>query len=366
MTGNLQEVNQEQALNLTKFFISAGQNIFLFGQRGIGKSFISLQAAKECGYKVSYINLSVIERADLAGYPNINSKDDIITFKSPYFLPPLIDDKADSIILFDEIDKCSPEITAPLLEILQFKKINGKPINVAACVLTGNLMNEGAYSNQISTAILDRGAKYNLSFNFDKWVDWAKLNDVHDLILGFLRANPEFACGAIEQTTQASPTPRAWTMASEALIKAKELKIVDIETVSQIISGFVGLEAGLRFNQWYSFYRLFDPYIHSLIETGSMNFDYAALTPTEKLVFVVSTCYYAKQKLLKETKNKGKFYSLENLCAFFTRYKVDYELQVMGIYNSFGFNDIVNRKLYECKTFFDLFTKISEGVSIRK
>jgi len=365
MGSNLQEVDQEQALNLTKFFINAGQNIFLFGRRGTGKTHISLQAAKECGLKINYINLSVIERADLAGYPNINSNDDIITFKSPYFLPPLKNDKPDSILLFDEIDKCSPEVTAPLLEILQFKKINGKSINVAACVLTGNLYNEGAYSNLISTAIMDRGAKYILDFNFDKWVDWAKLNGVHDLILGFLRANPEFACGKVEETQQASPSPRAWTLASEALLKAKELKIVDIETVSQIISGFVGREAGLKFEFWYNYFRRFEPFIHSLIETGEMNFAYNELIPTEKMVFVVSACYFAKQKLFKETK-KNKFYSLENLCSFFIKYKVDYELQVMGLYNSFSFDFIAKNKLYSCKMFFDLFTKISDGISIKK
>ncbi|MGI0059226.1 MAG: LAGLIDADG family homing endonuclease, partial [Nitrosotalea sp.] len=34
---NLQEIDQEQALNLTKFFIQSQHNIFLFGRRGVGK-----------------------------------------------------------------------------------------------------------------------------------------------------------------------------------------------------------------------------------------------------------------------------------------------------------------------------------------
>src|SRR5271166_1687357 len=34
---NLQEIDQEQALNLSKFFIKSQQNLFLFGRRGIGK-----------------------------------------------------------------------------------------------------------------------------------------------------------------------------------------------------------------------------------------------------------------------------------------------------------------------------------------
>lgn len=364
---NLQEIDQEQALNLTKFFIRAQQNLFLFGRRGVGKTHIALQAAKECGLEVNYINLSVIERPDLAGYPNMNSPGDVITFKSPAFLPALVQGtKPNSIILFDEVDKAPPEVTAPLLEILQFKAINGKKINVAGCILTGNLINEGAYSNQISTALLDRGAKYILSFNFDKWVDWAKSHNVHDLILGFLRSNPEFACGKTEDSCYASPSPRGWTIASEALMKARELKIVDIESVTHIISGFVGGEAGLRFKIWYEHYRRFEPFVHSLIESGSMALNFLELTPTEKVVFVISACYHAKQKVLSESsKSKNRFVYLENLCKFLVGSQVDYEVQVMGLYNSFDFDMIAKNKLYSCKEFFDLFARISENVTIK-
>ena len=364
---NLSEIDQEQALNLSKFFIQADQNLFLFGRRGVGKTHIALQAAKESGFKINYINLSVIERPDLAGYPDIYGKGDVITFKSPSFLPKLLDGaKPDSIILFDEVDKAPPEVTAPLLEILQFRAINGKRINVAGCILTGNLANEGAYSNQISSALLDRGAKYILTFNFDKWVDWAKTHNVHDLILGFLRSNPDFACGKIEESCYASPSPRGWTLASDSLVKARELKVVDIESVTHIISGYVGGEAGLRFKIWYEHYRKYEPFVHSLIDTGAMVFDYQSLTPTEKVIFVVTACYHAKQRVLTETKkSKNRFVYLENLCKFFVQYQVDHEVQVMGLYNSFDFDMITKHKLYESKEFFDHFTKLSENVSIK-
>lgn len=364
---NLQEIDQEQALHLSKFFIRSHQNLFLFGRRGVGKTHIALQAAEECGLKVSYINLSVIERPDLAGYPNLNAPGDVITFKAPAFLPKLLEAKADTILLFDEVDKAPSEVTAPLLEILQFRTVNGIPLNVTGCILTGNLINEGAYSNQISSALLDRGAKYILSFNFEKWVDWAKTNMVHDLILGFLRSNPEFACGELEDTCYASPSPRGWTLASEALIKAKDLKLVDIDTITHIISGFVGGEAGLRFKIWYEHYRKFEPFIHSLIEAGTMTMSFADLAPTEKVVFVVAACYHAKMKVFGESvKSKNRFVYLENLCKFFTNHNVDKELQVMGLYNSFDFDMIAKNKLYTCKEFFDLFTKISESVQLKK
>lgn len=364
---NLPEIDQEQALNLSKFFIKSQKNLFLFGRRGGGKTEIVLQAAQECNVKVHYINLSVIERPDLSGYPDINAPGDIITFKSPYFLPSFGDGAcSDSIILFDEVDKAPCEVTAPLLEILQFKKVNGKKINVLSCILTGNLINEGANSNIVSSALLDRGAKYILSFNFEKWVDWAKAHNVHDLILGFLRSNPEFACGKIEDITYANPSPRGWTLASDALIQAKELKIIDIESVTQIISGFVGSEAGIRFKIWYEHYRKFEPFVFSLIENGELNLNYHDLTPTEKVVFVVTACYFAKQKVFQETKTKKRFYALENLCSFLINNQVDPEVQVIGLYNSFDFDMIAQHKLYECQPFFELFSKLNQKITFKK
>ena len=120
---NLQEIDQEQALNLTKFFIRSNHNVFLFGRRGVGKTEIAIQAAKECGYKINYVNLSVIERPDLAGYPDMNAPGDVVNYKSPNFLPKLVEgQKPDRVILFDEVDKVSAEVTAPLLEILIIQK----------------------------------------------------------------------------------------------------------------------------------------------------------------------------------------------------------------------------------------------------
>ncbi len=365
---NLPEINQEQALNLGKFFIQSQQNLFLFGRRGVGKTEIAIQAAQECGYKVSYINLSVIERPDLAGYPDINSPGELVNFKSPYFLPSLSENqKPNHVLLFDEVDKASPEVTAPLLEILKFKKINGKPLNIVGCILTGNLANEGAYSNAISSALLDRGAKYILKFDLEKWIDWAKMNAVHDLIIGFLRANQDFACGKIEDSCYASPSPRSWTQASEALNKAKDHKILDNQSIFQIISGFVGEEAGIRFNMWYTHYREFEPHVKSLIDNGELTINFAKLAPTEQLVFVITACYFAKLKLFSEIpKNKNKFYFLENLINFFTQSNVDLEIQLMGLNNSFDFEMIANQKLYTCIPFFNHFKKLNENINIKK
>lgn len=358
---NLQSIDQEQALNLSRFFLKSGQNIFIFGRRGTGKTHIAIEAALECGYKISYINLSVVERPDIAGYPIINDSD-IVHYKSPYFLPSLQENKKpDCVLLFDEVDKCPQEVTAPLLEILDTHSINGKKLNVIACILTGNLANEGAFSNELNKALLDRGAKYILKFNFEKWLTWARAHGVHDLILGFLVSNPEYACGEIESSCYATPSPRGWTHASEALIKARTAKIVDIDTIVSIVSGFVGFEAGLKFRTWYNYYRGFEPIIASLIETGSCIINYNELTPTEKMVFCIAACHLTKIRFIQESKTKPQYQYVERLCNFLLTNNVALEIQAIGIANSFPAELVVNPKykLYQCKSFFDLSSKVS-------
>jgi len=364
---NLQEINQEEALSLCKFTIQTKGNIFLLGRRGVGKTEIAFQSAKENKLKINYINLSLLDRSDLFGYPNMHDQGELVTFKAPAFMPPLKEgQKADTIILFDEVDKAPSEVTSPLLEILQFRTVNGRPINAISCILTGNLSNEGAYSNHISTALLDRGSKYILSYNFDNWIEWAKINQIHDLVLGFLKSNPNYACGKENDISYASPSPRGWCLASEALNKARDNKIIDINTITNIVSGYVGAEAGIKFKIWYEHYRKFEPFIYTLIETGEMSLNYSGLAPTEKLVFAISSCHLVKNKIIQlKSKSEEKFKYLENLCRFMFNYKVDREIQILAMTNSFNFNFITNHKLYENKLFFDLFNDLSQSLEKR-
>ena len=358
---NIPKVDQEQIGNLVKFHIKSQQSCFIFGSKGTGKSDIIMQVAKECGYKLNYINLSVIERSDLCGFPNLQSSGDTIQFKSPYFLPKLTDGKPDTILLFDEVDKVSHEITAPLLEILLYKTINGQPLNIVSCILTGNLPEERAFSNQMSSALLDRGAKYILDFNFECWMTWAKEHGIHDLIIGFLQSNPEYCLGKTIDDSFASPSPRGWSLASVAIDKAKKLKMDDIDSITHMVSGYVGNDAGLRFRHWFEYYRKFEPFIHSLIERGYSNINFEDLIPTERLIFVITACHYTKQKTFAD-KGKSNFLYLDNLCKFFENYKVEPEVKLLGINNSFSFQDVAKYKLYSCKAFFELFSKLNENI----
>lgn len=363
---NLQSINQEQTLNLCRFYMRIGQNMLMLGRRGIGKTFIAMQSAIECGYKINYINLSVVERADLMGFPRMNDDGDLITYKSPYYLPPLKNNqKPDSIILFDEIDKCAPENTHPLLEILQFRTINNKPINAVSCVLTGNLINEQAYSNNLSTALLDRCSKYVLEFDFNVWIGWAREHNIHPLVLGFLMGNQELAVGQIETTEIASPSPRSWCYVSDCLIKAEEQKITDITTIIHIVAGFVGVEAALKFENYVRYSQKFEHIILSLVEKGQYNLAYNTLEPMEQLVFCIMMCYNAKNRIMNSNTNKKKMKYLDYICAFLVDQKVAPEVQFVALGNAFNFETmIVPHKLYEHGAFLKLHSTLTDNTQI--
>lgn len=340
--------------------------MLMLGRRGVGKSHLSIQAILDCGFKVNYINLSVLDCSDLAGFPSMFDKSDIITYKSPYFLPPLKEgQKPNQVILFDEVDKAPHELQGPLLEILQYRRINGKPLNAVACLLTGNLLEEGAYSHQISSALLDRCSKYILSFDLYQWLNWAKLHGVHDLILGFLISHPDHACGDIESTLLATPSPRGWTRASEAMIKAREHKITDIGTITQIIAGHVGANAALAFQTWYEYSREYEKIMPGIIEHGHSTLDFSKLDPTQQLIFAITLCHLAKHKVLGTTIKK-KIRYVEHVCRFFTDNNVSKEIQFVSILNAFPFDLITKHKLYQSTVFFDLVSKLQEGVKISK
>ncbi len=361
-SSNLQTINQDEAFNLCSLYTRIGQNFFLFGSKGIGKSHIVMRAIKENNFKINYINLSVLDRSDILGIPNIHDESDVVVYKSPYYLPTLKpNQKVDSVLLFDEADKCDSSVWAPLHEILQFRTLNGKKINAAACVLTGNLMDEHAYSNQVSSTILDRTAKYQLEFDLSIWLSWARENGVYDLIIAFLESNPDLARSNVDTSTMlAFPTARGWTQASTAILQARQHKITDIETITHIVAGFCGNQASVRFKIWYDYARKYESLITTLIESGYCPIEYHKFNPTEQLVFCITASHHTKLKILDSNSKKKQFKYLDNLCKFFNEYKVAKELVLSSVNNSFPFSMITKYGLVDHKAFFTLIQQLQK------
>jgi len=233
-----------------------------------------------------------------------------------------------TVVLFDEVDKAASETNQPLLEFLQFSSINGRTMNIQACILTGNLPDENAHSNNVSHAISKRCKTYQLVIDFDQWRDWAFKNNVHDYIVQFLANEPGMISGKApdgDPTAYALPAPRTWTQAGISLSKMDEdpeYKNWNHEKFDKLrlfmISGAVGTAAATKWEAWFKYYREFDPAISELVENGTYpetTLKGRSLTDQEKLIIAIAACSRHakeikddnKEKLNKITKNVYKW-----------------------------------------------------------
>src|SRR5579885_987888 len=133
---NLEKLNTKDLSEHIASSVQIGGNIAIFGRRGTGKTEISKQEIKKADMHEVYINLSVMERVDLGGYPDIMgraaSPDEkrrrFVEFLLPQFYEPMIEGKKGVVVLLDEVDKADPSLWAPLLEPTQFRSLNGRKL----------------------------------------------------------------------------------------------------------------------------------------------------------------------------------------------------------------------------------------------
>jgi hypothetical protein len=89
------------------------------------------------------------------------------------------------VVLFDEADKTPHDVLQPLLEILQFGTLNGKALCIDSCILTCNLPDEKAFTENLSHALTSRCFVYKMKLDYNIWAKWARKNNVHPLVIGF-------------------------------------------------------------------------------------------------------------------------------------------------------------------------------------
>jgi MoxR-like ATPase len=251
---------------------------------------------------------AIIDAAPWIAQAAANNKSVIERFKELLKdISNLLEEEKPIVFLFDEVDKALTETTQTLLELLQFTSINGRNLNIRACVLTGNLPDEHAHTNQISHAISKRCKTFKLEIDFNQWREWAFKNNVHDHIIQFLSNEPTMIYKTApdgDVTAYAMPSPRTWTDAAESLanfdadMAMAKLPEDDMMALKfKLVAGCVGDSAAAKFRNWFKYYRQFDPIITDLVENGKMP-DVSKNSAQEKLIMAISACskVYAELK----------------------------------------------------------------------
>ena len=226
------EIDQATYKQTLAFNIRSGGNLLVLGMAGTGKTEMAQSSCVDAGFEYIYLNLSVLEAPDLIGLPIITA-DRRVEYATPQFMPKMDGGHTKPLVLIvDEIDKAKPELQNPLLELFQSHSINGIKLNIQAIVATGNLPDEGAFSQPISHALTNRCKTFRITHNFDAWQEWAQDAEINALVIGFLSKNREYlSMPSVEgdPTAYCRPSPRSWTMGARDLDQTSSKDTVDFQ-----------------------------------------------------------------------------------------------------------------------------------------
>jgi hypothetical protein len=273
---NIPQLNQAGVMTYSQFTIETGGNMIILGPSGTGKTEIAVQAAQKMGYDFVYLNLSVLEAPDLIGLPMIDEKVMMTKYALPAAFPRAPEkpgkDHKGKILLVDELDKAKPELQNPMLELFQYRSINGQSLDFAAVLATGNRPDEGAFSLPINKALTGRCRVYQMVPDFEPWQDWASSVGLNGLIVGFLHRNRDYFFKpdtSGDSTAYCSCSARTWSNAARDLDFAQRgSRQNDYTFQQQVVAGYVGVDAATKFQVWLEHYKEIYPMIDALVNHG--------------------------------------------------------------------------------------------------
>lgn len=290
---NMEKLSTKELSEHVSTTIQLGGNIAIFGRRGTGKTEISKEQIKRQDYHEVYLNLSVMERVDMGGYPDLMSParaERFVKFLMNQFYQPMVEGKKPVVALLDEVDKADKSLWAPLLEFTQFRTINGTPLPMLhSVIMTGNLISEGG--ERPSMPLLDRAEKYLVEADATSWLDWAgKSGRIHPSITAYVHDHPKDLFGAVDpEERYADPSPRGWDRASQILFKGEE-RGLSTYLLNKKVAGCVGKDAGIKYSNYYEHYMELLPMVEDIYNGKDVHVKYNVLEPTKKIVACMIAC----------------------------------------------------------------------------
>lgn len=364
---NLEKLNTKELSEHVAASIQIGENIAVFGRRGTGKTEISKQEIKKADCHEVYINLSVMERVDLGGYPDIMGRNvavsdaqrKFVDFLLPQFYQPMIEGKKGVVALLDEVDKADPSLWAPLLEFTQLRSINGRKLeNLKGIIMTGNLISEGGA--RPSLPLLDRSEKYLVEADATSWLEWAgKSGHIHPSITAYITDHPKDLFGAVDpEDRYADPSPRGWFRASQILCRGEDLGW-STGLLNKKVCGCVGKDAGIKYSNYYEHYQQLLPMIEDIYQGRDVSGRYNTLEPTKKLVACMITCARLATQLDQANEN-GPPQSIKHVGKFLQ--KVSYENVLVAVRSQIQIDRLVKFNLDEHPEWEQVLNKINKQV----
>lgn len=254
-----------------------GRPIFGMGKPGIGKTEILRGTIKRHLKKERNIDIGVVEvrlgsmqDSDITGLPTFytdpTSGKVFTQFADLKTLPHTKEMGGDSpefgILVLDEITTCSEQVRTVALQLLDSSRSIGEyhlPDGWMIVAL-GNGPDDGADYAGLPETVISRMSGYYVHPDIEAWYEWASQNEIHDVVLGFLKQNKQYLFDASAESEGGYgvqiTNPRTWEATSDALRVAERFcpnNIIPDDLILPICSSGVGNFMGSKLATFYSY-----------------------------------------------------------------------------------------------------------------
>lgn len=115
--------------NKLRIYAENNLNVMLVGTHGIGKTTLVKQVADNLGLNLCYYSASTLDPwTDVVGVPKpVDSEEEGSAGYLEFYRPKRIQEA--EFLFFDELNRAHPRVLNAVLEIVQFKTINGQPLD---------------------------------------------------------------------------------------------------------------------------------------------------------------------------------------------------------------------------------------------
>lgn len=230
--------------------------LYITAEPGVAKSAIAKSIAKKLDFQYFDIRLSMLDETDTGLFPTLLERDftdENGETKKVKVLSHVVPEWAfesnqkPSIIHFEELNRAPLAVRNAALQILLERgigvhfKFNSNVLMMAS----GNLGEaDGTDVEEFDMALNNRLIHVSHSLNIEEWIEGFAKENVHPVIVNFLKANPEhFIKRSDDDNHKAYATPRSWTFLSDYILTkyGKEASIKDfISDIRGLGTSFIG------------------------------------------------------------------------------------------------------------------------------
>ena len=228
--------------------------LLIRGSPGCGKSSIVRQVCEDRGIEFIDVRLAQMEPCDIRGLPVPNRENHSMEWYVNGTWPR--NPKGKGIIFLDEITAADRSIQVAAYELVLDRRL-GKLYNVPdgyLIVAAGNTVTDHAVATTMSSALANRFMHVELQADQENWLSWARHNDIHPSVIGFIQYKPDALFKMEDENLERGwPSPRAWERVSRMChdCPSKDL-------LRKMVYGLVGNGYGAEFMAFHELNAEFD------------------------------------------------------------------------------------------------------------